>query len=136
MGLPYSADNRKVIVLMSDGKNELAENGRYASGSLSSTVKSEYTAYGNLNEGQFPIENFQEANKFLNERLALACSNAKARGIVIYTILFRETDPDTVDLMRNCATSAGHAYLAGNEIDLSKAFGSVGASINKLRISK
>lgn len=136
-GLPYAPTNQKVIVLMSDGKNELAENGRASSGDISgSPVYSDFTSYGFLRGGRFPDETFSGAVSYLDDRLRTACANAKAKGVMIYTVLFRETDPTAVSNMRNCASAPDKAFTAANGADLATAFGAIGSSISKLRLVK
>ena len=135
---PYDKANTKVIVLMSDGKNDLGGNGADLwTGSLSaSPVISEYNAYGYLRWGRYPSETFDAAKTYLDNRLSAACANAKAKGVIIYTVLFRETDAATKALMQNCATSPDNAWMAANAGDLTTAFASIGQAVSKLRLVK
>ncbi len=133
--LPYTPNNQKVLVLMSDGKNELAENARDSSNSLDgSPIYSDYTAYGYLRYGRFQSENFSGAVNFLDSRLQTACANAKAKGVTVYTVLFREASQQAVDQMRQCASQPGYAFTAVNGADLAAAFGAIGSQISKLRL--
>lgn len=133
--LPYSPNNQKVLVLMSDGKNELAENGRDSLGSLDpSPLYSDYTAYGYLRDGRFQSQNFTGAVNFLNGRLQAACANAKAKGVTIYTVLFREASQEAVDQLRQCASQPANAFTAANGADLAAAFGAIGSQISRLRL--
>lgn len=133
--LPYQPNNQKVLVLMSDGKNELAENARDSSNSLDgSPIHSDYTAYGYLRYGRFQSDTFSGAVTFLNERLQTACANARAKGVTVYTVLFRETNQDAVNMLRQCASQPGYAFNAVNGADLAAAFGTIGSQISKLRL--
>lgn len=133
----YGGKNEKVIVLMSDGKNELGGNGYDANGSLAaSPVFSEYNAYNYLSAGRFPERNFASAHAHLNDRLRTACTNAKAKGITIYTVLFRETDATARQLMKDCASSPQNAYLAADATGLNAAFNTIAGKITRLRLSK
>jgi hypothetical protein len=77
-----------------------------------------------------------ETQVFLNERMRQACINAKAAGVEIYTILFRETDPEAINLYRQCATSPAMAFQASNGASLMDAFEQIGDSLAKLRLTK
>ncbi|MBK9083049.1 MAG: pilus assembly protein [Rhizobiales bacterium] len=135
--LPYTPTNQKVVVLMSDGKNEIAENGRNSSGDISgSPIYSDFSAYGYLRYGRFPDETFSGGVAYLDDRLRTACANAKAKGVMIYTVLFRETDPTAVNNLRACASAPDKAFTAANGADLAAAFGAIGSSISKLRLVK
>jgi Flp pilus assembly protein TadG len=130
---PYGTSTRKVIVLMTDGKNEISLNpGKYADWD---DIISEYTAYGFLNDvydslvvpnwkmkGRFPRKNFQEATKFFDGRMTAVCENAKRKGVEIYTILFRVSDTSARNLVRACATSERQFFTSDNATSLSKAF--------------
>lgn len=129
-GMPYHADNRKYIILMSDGENMIG-----AQEPLGPRA-SEYSAYGYLRNGRFPAETYASAETYLNDRMKLACANAKAQGVRIITILFRVNTQATIDLMKNCATSPSWAYRASDGAALKLAFQSVAGEISKLRLSR
>lgn len=133
---PYK-DNHKIIVIMSDGINDFSAN--TSSTFCNWCMPSDYTAYGYMSDHtmyrhiydgkQFTPTNFQERSKFLDNRLATACTNAKAKGIQIYTVLFRETDPNAVINMKNCATKPSMAYRAANQTDLKNTFEALAKTI-------
>ena len=151
--LPYATaaayDKTKVdkyIVLMSDGVNDVQDNGpRDSSGLPNSDVYSDYTAYGALtaNRGFAPginhnwggINNFTDARAALNERFQTACANAKAKGIVVYTIYFREDDPTAINYLQQCS-GVNNFYKAANAIELQGAFAKIAASIYAVRLSR
>lgn len=74
--------------------------------------------------------------RYVNERQARLCANIKDTGIEIYTVIFRETDRDTEDLMRDCASSQQHFFRADNAAELSAAFDAIGTGIGQLRITR
>jgi hypothetical protein len=127
-GAPYGSA-RKHLVLMSDGLNSFVENAE-------GPVKSDYTAYGYLRNGRLPSDWFSRGEDYLNERMRLACQNARATGIRIMTILFRETDAATVNIMRECASEPRLAFLASNEADLRRSFEEIAGEISKLRLTR
>ena len=73
---------------------------------------SHYSAYGYLRYGRFPSENFQAAERHLDERMRQVCTNAKASGVQIISILFRVDTQRSKDLLRTCASSGNLFYLA------------------------
>lgn len=70
-------------------------------------------------------------------RLQAACSAAKNKGVIIFTVGFDlnyTTDPNNAKAqLRNCATNAGYFYDA-NGSNLETAFESIAAEISKLRL--
>jgi hypothetical protein len=67
-----------------------------------------------------------------------ACTNAKAKGIIIYTVGFSvSSDPiDTQgqNLLQACATDKAHAFIANDGNSLVDAFNQIGIGMGKLRI--
>ena len=135
LGKPYDPKTQKVIVLMTDGKNELALNGA----NWGPTV-SDYTSYGYFNSGAFAennVQTFADATTYLNNRLIAACDYAKAKpGVKIYTVLFRETDPTIKSLLSQCASDPKNAFTASDGPALTAAFGQISGNIAQLRLSR
>ena len=131
LGQGYDAKNvQKVIVLMTDGRQDLVNN------NPNGPVSSEYTAYGYLADGRMG-STFAAATTYLNARLVAACNNAKAKpGMSIYTVLFRETDPTVTNLLKSCASDPSKAFTAANAAGLSQAFAQIGGSITQLRLTQ
>ena len=151
-GAPYGPGVRKVIVLMSDG-----ENTNVGSDPVTSSDYSAYNylglwrdyAHGNLLQqmiggvlrGVLPsqfrrnINSSQSYVNYVNERETMLCTNIKNAGIEIYTVIFRETDQATEDLMRNCASSSENFFRADNAAELSEAFDAIGSGIGQLRLT-
>lgn len=152
-GASYGDDVRKVIVLMSDGENTNVGN--------DPVVGSDYSAYNHMGfwrdvaggdlltqllfgllHGVLPpqyrrnIDSQNEYVTYVNARQAQLCTNIKNAGIEIYTVIFRETDQTTENLMRNCATTNGHFYRADNAEELSNAFEAIGTGIGALRLTQ
>jgi hypothetical protein len=134
-GKPYGAA-KKTIILFSDGRNEVND----PDGVPTVSFSSDYTAYGRIGaNGRLP-STFAASNNYLDGRFKTACNNAKAKGVEIYTIIFRESDGNTVSMMRACASDAKKAFAVSNGADLKKAFEQIGgnfASASKpLRLTK
>ena len=151
-GAPYGPNVRKVIVLMSDGENTNVGN--------DPVFSSDYSAYNHLGEwrdyaggnllnqllglvlhGVMPaqyrrnITSSRSYVTYVNNREQQVCTNIKDAGVEIYTVIFRETDRDTVNLMRNCATSSDHFYRADDGDQLKDAFKAIGSGIGQLRLT-
>ncbi|MEZ5970539.1 MAG: pilus assembly protein [Hyphomonadaceae bacterium] len=155
-GEPFNAarDNvRKVIVLMSDGENTNVGS--------DAVMSSDYSAYNHLGlwrdyasgnlltqlfngilYGILPPQYRRSINSsggyvtYVNSREAQLCTNIKNDGVEIYTVIFRETDQATENLMRNCASSTGHFYRADNAAELAAAFDAIGSGIGALRLTR
>jgi hypothetical protein len=82
------------------------------------------------------ISNSSNYVTYINSREAQLCNNIKNAGIEIYTVIFRETDQATENLMRNCASSTGHFYRADNAQELAQAFDAIGTGIGALRLTR
>jgi Flp pilus assembly protein TadG len=142
-GKPYGKA-RKVLVLMSDGKNEMNE-----ADIDGNVIYGDYTAYGYL--GQYEtrlamgvegvnqgarVQTFAEASAYLDERTALACANAKAAGVKIITILFRDQSPAARNAMRACASAPEYALVAADGDALERIFEELGSMIHNLRLTR
>jgi Flp pilus assembly protein TadG len=69
-------------------------------------------------------------------KAAELCKNIKQDGIVVFTISFMVTDPDTITLLENCASDKGKAFSADDATQLTKAFGDISDSLMAMRLSK
>ena len=130
-GKAYGApNNRKVIVLMTDGVNNY--NG-YANPNMSY-----YFTYGFAKDGRIGqiTNNNTTLTTLLNTKTLQACTNAKAQGITIYTIGFGAGAAGSTSLLQSCASATKYAYFPQNSSDLVPVFQQIAQSINALRISE
>ncbi|MCU0885208.1 MAG: pilus assembly protein TadG-related protein [Beijerinckiaceae bacterium] len=128
---PYGTKNhKKIMVVMTDGENLIGGN------NVGGPVMSHYNAYGYMRWGRFPQENFQEAAKYLDNRMALACENAKKAGVQVITILFRVNTANAKSLLEKCASNNKLFYLAKDTNELQKAFTDVAELIGKIRLTR
>lgn len=127
---------KKVIVLMTDGVNELNDNDNNAVSQWTGNL-SEYTAYGYMGANRLywtnNVQNYAAATTFLDNRLLQACANAKAAGVKIYTVLFSANltaaeKTSSEALLKQCASDPTYAFSASDATGLSNAFGSVASS--------
>lgn len=128
-GRPYDdPENRKVLIVMTDGDNVHSAKSQHN--------KSVYAAYGYGVEGRLGTTYTSSSyNAVLNQKTLQACSNAKAANITVYTVAFGTDISSTgLALLKQCATSADHAFLASDGTALIQAFQQIGREISRLRV--
>lgn len=126
-GEPYD-EVSKVMVVMTDGRNELVSSSNGALGS-------HYSAYGHLETGRLPSESVTAARSYIDERTLAACANAKAAGIIIYTVTFG-LDSSSQTMWNTCATETDMAYHVNSSSDLIGAFNEIADSVGELRLTR
>lgn len=129
-GEPYDkADNRKFMIVMSDGANWHA--------GTSNPGMSVYSSWGYAKEGRLgrPTSSTSTLRRRMNERTLEVCTNAKRQGISVYTIAFEVSDATTLDLLQSCASSARHAFKATSGNQLIARFQEIADQISQLRLS-
>ncbi|MCJ2101498.1 TadE/TadG family type IV pilus assembly protein [Methylobacterium sp. E-046] len=136
----------KIIILMTDGTNSWPDN-PYTNYNNSMHFASGYfkNVDGSNPNSRLPSSNqnvsdASSARNALDALTALACKNAKAVNISIYTIGF-SISSDPIDaagqtLLKNCASSSDQYFLANTSDDLLAAFQKIQASIGKLRLTQ
>ena len=139
---PYGK-TKKYLVIMTDGQNDINENNLWHD-----AVFSDYTAYGYLGlyetrlaEGpnrdyQNNVITFPEARAYFDTRLNKACTNAKAAGITVIAMLFRDNSPAAEAAMRKCASGSENFYYASNAGALQTAFDAISTKLINLRLTK
>ncbi|MDF2115378.1 pilus assembly protein [Roseiarcaceae bacterium H3SJ34-1] len=133
-GRSYTATtNTKTIVLMTDGTNTWS--------SLNNAInKSTYGAYGyyatansRLPTTNQNITNSTDARAAMDQLTREACSNARAQGIIIYTVGFSgKYDPiDTQgkQLLTDCAGDSTRAFFTNSSTGLVSAFSAISAGL-------
>lgn len=121
--LDYNTDLMiKAAVIMTDGENTI--------------TNSVDGAYDYLSDGRLGTTNSGTAVTELNNRLRDTCAAMKAKGIIVYTVVF-DLSSSTVDtLLRNCATQPDYYFNTPDAASLRQAFRTIGDSLANLRISK
>lgn len=111
----YDPDNRmKVAILMTDGEY----NTQYVQG-----VDDKYVP------GSAP-------NGSSNSQALTLCTNMKDKGVIVYTVGFELDTASAIDVLEQCATDAGHHFLADNGDELRQAIREIAFRIAQLRLSK
>ena len=71
-----------------------------------------------------------------SEQAEAICENMKDEGITVYTIGFDISEgSDAADVMANCATNPGTAYMADDGAELKQAFRDIALSISTIYLS-
>jgi hypothetical protein len=136
-GVPYgTAKHKKIIVLMTDGENTIAQRDTPNDGS--------YAATGYIWQGRVLKANGQplqqgassaDRTAALDSRLALMCENIKAREIEIYTIRV-EVETGSSELLETCASGRDYYYDVDDSSDLTSVFESIAGQIAALHLSR
>lgn len=105
----------KAVIIMTDGANTTNSNVRTAY---------DYPSVSGMNSTQ------------LNSKTTAVCNAMKAQGVIVYTILFQETNTTIKTLLRSCATTPDHFFDSPTEASLQAAFNAIGDSLANLRISR
>jgi hypothetical protein len=81
-----------------------------------------------------------EARAQIDAKTLAACGNAKAQGIIVYTVGFSTPgdpiDAAGLDLLKKCATSTQMAYVANDSSAIVAVFEEIAKSIGGLRITQ
>lgn len=129
-GRDYSiTDNRKFMIVMSDGAN--THTGR------NNQNRSRYSAFGYAKNGRLrsPTSSTSRLVDAMNTKTLEGCTNAKASNITVFTIAFNVNDQDTVTMLRNCASSPARAFTINNGSALIAVFEAIANELNRLRIT-
>jgi Flp pilus assembly protein TadG len=131
-----SALSDKVIVLLTDGNNEV-----YDHNSDKLPRGSDFTAYGYLydmldDSGNKTITSIAKGNELLDKRMAGMCEDIKKNGVIIYAITYgSKPDAATQTLFGKCATSPDYYYHAPDGAKMKSVFKKIGRQLGNLRIA-
>jgi hypothetical protein len=123
----------KVLVLMSDGKNNWAASSANVNGGI-------FNAFGYMKNKRLGSNTTSSNSRTLMDAKTLeACTNIKAAGIQLFTVGF-STPTDPIDatglsVLQTCASSTDSAFTAGDGTQIVTAFQEIAKAITRLRIS-
>ena len=133
-GVSYNDETTtKVLVLLSDGRNQVVPQGE--------VTGSDYTSYGYLAAGRMGSSTrYLTAERNVDEKVRTACAEIKEEGIRVYTILFQVDFEETQDLFRECASIGEDGeplfYYVPDASQLQAAFGDIGEDLTSLRVTR
>ena len=143
-------NNVKVLIILTDGVHDW--------GDLNNPNKSYFSPAGYAQNTVWDqsTSTFKKVSRFkpldtstgplgdvaMDNRLQAGCTNAKAQGIIVYTIGFaqRESDVNST-LLKNCASNSADTnqpqyYYAANSTDVEKVFKDIANRLSELRLTK
>jgi hypothetical protein len=144
----------KVVILLSDGVNEVVDHGSpgcrddgttdtaYYQGNYGCTPpESDYTAYGRLTEGRMGGSapyTMANATLGLNDKITAICNAMKAsdKNIIIYTIILQVNDTAVQNVFRNCATKPEYFFVSPTASELGAIFKKIANQLSNLRLSQ
>lgn len=144
----------KVVVLLSDGVNEVVDHGApgcqdsgqtdtswYNANYGCSPPESDYTAYGRLTEGRMGGNapyTMANATTGLNDKITAICNAMKAqdKNIIIYTIILQVNDAAIQQVFQNCATKPEYFFVSPSAAELNGIFKKIANQLSNLRLSQ
>lgn len=123
---PYEDEVAKSVVIMTDGEY----NSAYCDGVISqSSTSGSGSSDDKINCNAPNGHPFNQSEQL--------CESMKASGVIVYTVGFKIVDNQSArDLMKNCATSDAHAYLAEDGAALKRVFADIAQNIAQLHVSR
>jgi Flp pilus assembly protein TadG len=148
---PYDApDNKKVVILMTDGENLWHSQGGYAPANYNNTNYGDPSAYGagadRAGSGGVPLERFRQGkagwngnivngiDTAINAKLGRVCESMKAKGIQIFTITFLVNSSNLANVYRNCASQPEYYFNANSGGQLIEFYEQIAEQIKSVRI--
>jgi Flp pilus assembly protein TadG len=131
----YDAATSKVMIVMTDG-----ENTAYKSSNMNGS--SYYSYYGYPWNQRMGTTSWTDAQleTEMDTRLVTTCTNAKAAGIVVYTIglATSETSNQTKveTMLKNCSSGTGYYYFPAAASELEGVFEEIASQLANLRLAR
>lgn len=122
---------QKVIVMMTDGNNQVWKKGGIY-------TNSDYSAYGYVSSsGPLGTNSRTTAMHKVNDKFARICTYAKSKGVKIYTVVFKSSASSNTKLYyQNCASKSENYHYAPSESDLIDTFEEISEEISVLHITE
>jgi Flp pilus assembly protein TadG len=86
-----------------------------------------------LSDGMNTLNRYTANQSQIDARMQLACSNAKAAGIKIYTVLVLAGDSA---VLQSCASDTSKYFALSSANDIITTFQTIGTSLSRLRIAR
>lgn len=127
--LPFGDSARKILVVMTDGTN-------VSFGASNTINKSDYGSYGFLTDERIPsVTTKSTAEAYINDSVEDMCVDIKKLDVEIYTIIYKTTNTQIVDLFSGCASKSANFFMAKDVDALKEAFASIGQSVAGVRLT-
>jgi len=130
-GNPYDPDTMKVMIIMTDGENTM-----FSANNMNGAFY--YSPYGfPYNERLGAVGwNSAQLRAEMNNRTVESCNNAKAAGVVVYTIGLNPPNVTTQNMLEDCASSLAQAYFPQQPSELDDVFGDIANQLSALRLAQ
>jgi Flp pilus assembly protein TadG len=141
-------DNRKIIIFMTDGKNEWGVQSVEETDNHNKSIYWPYGFYTNNRIPGYTLNTISQARAALDARLLSACGSAKAapNNILVYTVALDSAsapiDATGKQVLKDCASpdpansSQKLAYFAQTASELDTVFQEIANNIGNLRLAK
>ncbi len=128
-GVPYEQeDTLKAMVVLTDGENLI--------GNQDNFNDSDYNPYNYLDHRRLGTTSTSSARSVVNDKVEELCSSIKAKGIRVYTIVFKLNSESLQDLFRDCATTPAMYFNSPSNAALEIAFQQIAYDLSNLRLSE
>jgi Flp pilus assembly protein TadG len=130
-GAAYNDDKFvKAIILLTDGENDVSQQG-----STTGINNSSYGAFGYAKNGHLGNTNGSNANATLDAKTLTVCNAIKAKDIRLYTIGF-QVSAASQTLLQSCATKPDMFYNSPTNSQLAGIFQDIAQGLSELRIAQ
>ena len=119
----------KVMIIMTDGENTHSYSSNMNNASW-------YVAYGYPYNGRLTGSSTSALKAAMNTRTLTTCTNAKAAGIIIYTIGLNSPNSTTTNMLTSCASDSSKAYFPTAASQLDSVFEDIANQLSNLRLAK
>jgi Flp pilus assembly protein TadG len=89
-----------------------------------------------LTDGLNTQDRWYTSQSSIDARQQMTCNNAKAAGIVLYTIQVNTGGDPTSTLLQNCASDSSKFFLLTSSNQIITTFAQIGTTLSRLRIAK
>jgi Flp pilus assembly protein TadG len=88
-----------------------------------------------LSDGLNTEDRWSSSQSYVDGRENLACTNAKATGVIVYSIQVNTSGDPVAAALQNCATSSSYFYEVTSSGAINAIFQQIGTQLSKLRVS-
>lgn len=129
-GTPFKSENTsKFVVVFTDGENNVF------GASSQSINKSDYGSYNFVDQNRFGTTDRGKALTQVNTWTQTVCTNLKAQGVEIFTVLLGADSQANRNLYSNCATTPENYYPTSDVSQLDVVFRKIASRIAKLYVT-
>jgi Flp pilus assembly protein TadG len=89
-----------------------------------------------LTDGLNTEDRWYTSQSSIDARQKIACANAKAAGMILYTVQVNTGGDATSTMLKNCASNPDQFFLLTSADQIITTFNSIGTALSDLRISK